>query len=101
MRVANLRRRLTRGVRRPHQQTNNKQLPTQQVFNHGALLIRNATVVGRRTKLALVGFTLMMLFAMAVWLFFLYRFDPHAGHASLMTMASVGLPDVDTVFGQP
>ena len=27
--------------------------------------------------------------------FFLYRVDPHAGHASGITMASVGLRDVD------
>jgi len=44
---------------------------TQQVFNHGALLIRNATVVGRGNKLALAGFTLTILFAMAGMAIFL------------------------------
>ena len=71
MRVANLRRRLTRGVRRPHQQTNNKQLPTQQVFNHSALRFRNEVVFGRGPKLALAGFTLMILFAVAGMAIFL------------------------------
>jgi hypothetical protein len=37
----------------------------QQVFNHGALLVRNATVFGSGHKLALARCTLMVLFAMA------------------------------------
>jgi hypothetical protein len=31
---------------------------------------------------------------------FLYRLDPHAGHASLMSMAAVGLPVFESVFDQ-
>ena len=36
----------------------------------------------------------MILLAVAGMTLFLYRFDPHAGHASLMTMASIGLPNI-------
>ena len=32
--------------------------------------------------------------------FFLYRLDPHAGHASLTTIAAVDLPDFRMVFDQ-
>jgi hypothetical protein len=44
---------------------------TQQVFDHGALLVRNEAVCGRGDKLAVARFTLMMLFAMAGMAIFL------------------------------
>jgi hypothetical protein len=43
----------------------------QQVFNLGALLVRNATVFGGRHKLALARVTLMILFAMVGMAIFL------------------------------
>jgi hypothetical protein len=43
----------------------------QQVVNHGALRFRNAMVFGRGPKLALAGFTLMILFAVAGMTIFL------------------------------
>jgi hypothetical protein len=73
----------------------------QQVFNQGALLVRNATVFGGRHELVLARFTLMILFAMVgMATFFLYRVDPYFGHASLTSIAAVGLPAFGSVFDQ-
>jgi hypothetical protein len=43
----------------------------EQVFNHGASLVRNGEIFGTVTKLALARFTQMILFAMASMAIFL------------------------------
>jgi hypothetical protein len=72
----------------------------QQVCNQGALLVRNATVFGSGHKLALARFTVRFCLPWWVWPFFLYRVDPHVGHASLTSMVAVSPPAFGSVFDQ-
>ena len=60
----------------------------QHVFNQCAPLVSHDGSINAGTQLALACFILMMLFTMVGMAIFLYRFAPHAGHASLMTLVS-------------
>jgi hypothetical protein len=69
-------------------------------FNQATLLVCNDPIFGSGYKPSLAGFTSMILFAMAGMAIFLVRLAPHAGHASLTTMAAVDLPAFGFVFDQ-
>jgi hypothetical protein len=59
-----------------------------EMFDLHALLVENAAVQGVGGALAMARFTLLMLFAMAGMTIFFVSGDPHAGHASLLTIAA-------------